>query len=134
MNTTDNRPVFLNLLRIRQPVTAVLSILHRISGVLMILSLPGLVYLLNLSLSNKAGFAVVANLLTSPVSKIVAVLFCWAITHHVLAGIRFMLLDFDVGVERTAARQTAWLVHACAIMLTGVMAGFIFGLFAGGAS
>jgi len=128
MSTTDNRPVFLNLLRIRQPVTAVLSIFHRISGVAMILALPGLVYLLNLSLSDQAGFAVVAGLLSSPVAKMLAVLFCWALTHHILAGIRFMLLDFDVGVERAVARQTAWLVHACAITMTAVAAGFIFGM------
>lgn len=127
MSTTDNRPVFLNLLRIRQPVTAVLSILHRISGVLMILALPGLVYLLNLSLIDKAGFAVVANLLSSPVVKMLAVLFCWALTHHVLSGLRFILLDFDVGVERVVARQTAWLVHACAIAITAFTAAWIFG-------
>ena len=127
MSTTDNRPVFLNLLRIRQPVTAVLSIFHRISGVLMILSLPGLVYLLNLSLTDQAGFAVVAGLLHSPLVKMLAVLFCWALTHHILAGIRFMLLDFDVGVERAVARQTAWLVHACAIIITAFVAAGIFG-------
>jgi succinate dehydrogenase / fumarate reductase cytochrome b subunit len=128
MSTTDNRPIFLNLLRIRQPVTAVLSIFHRISGVAMILALPGLVYLLNLSLSDQAGFAIVVGLLASPTIKVLAVLFCWALTHHILAGIRFMLLDFDVGVERAVARQTAWLVHACAVTVTAVIAGFIFGI------
>lgn len=130
MSTTDNRPVFLNLLRIRQPVTAVVSIFHRISGVLMILSLPGLVYLLNLSLSGEAGFALVTGLLTSPLSKIFAVLFCWALTHHILAGIRFMLLDFDMGVERTVARKAAWLVHVATIFITVIVAGFIFGVLA----
>jgi len=128
MSTTDNRPVFLNLLRIRQPVTAVISIFHRISGVLMILALPGLVYLLNLSLSDQAGFSFVAGLLFSPVSKVLAVLFSWAITHHILAGIRFMLLDFDVGVERDAARQTAWVVHVFAIAVTVLAAAWFFGV------
>jgi len=127
MSSTDNRPVFLNLLRIRQPVTAVLSILHRLSGVAMILSLPGLVYLLNLSLANQAGFATVAGLLSSPIAKLTATLFCWALAHHVLAGIRFMLLDFDVGLERGVARITAWLVHGCAAIIACVAAGWIFG-------
>lgn len=130
MSTTDDRPVFLNLLRIRQPVTAVLSILHRVSGVAMILSLPGLVYLLNLSLSNQAGFATVAGLLGSPAMKALAVLFCWAITHHILAGIRFMFLDFDVGLERATARQTAWLVHVCTAIVTVLAAAWIFGMLA----
>ena len=58
----QQRPVFLNLLRIRQPVTAVLSILHRITGVLMVLLLPGLIYLLDLSLRGPAQFDQVAEL------------------------------------------------------------------------
>jgi succinate dehydrogenase / fumarate reductase cytochrome b subunit len=131
MSATENRPVFLNLLRIHQPVTAVLSILHRISGLLMILSLPGLVYLLNLSLSDQAGFAQVAGLLGSPAIKMLAVLFCWAITHHILAGIRFMLLDFEVGIERSMARKSAWLVHAGTFMVTIFVAGLIFGVIGG---
>jgi len=128
MSATDNRPVFLNLLRIRQPVTAVVSIFHRISGVLMILSLPALVYLLNLSLVDKAGFALVTGLLASPVIKIFAVLLSWALTHHILAGIRFILLDFDVAIERNMARRAAWLVNICAIAISIVVAGFIFGV------
>lgn len=131
MSTTDSRPVFLNLLRIRQPVMAVVSIFHRISGVLMILALPGLVYLLNLSLSNQAGFSQAADLLTSPGLKLFAVLLGWALTHHILAGIRFMLLDFDLGIERAAARKTAWLVHVSALLLTAVLAGLIFGVLPG---
>jgi len=128
MSATDNRPVFLNLLRIRQPVMAVVSIFHRISGVVMILLLPGLVYLLNLSLSNQEGFSQVATLLASPMLKTLAVLFCWALTHHVLAGIRFMLLDFDVGIERDTARKVAWLVHVATLVVTAVLAGLIFGV------
>ena len=131
MSTTDSRPVFLNLLRIRQPVMAVVSIFHRISGVLMILALPGLVYLLNLSLSNQAGFSQVADLLASPILKLLAVLLGWALTHHILAGIRFMLLDFDLGIERAAARKTAWLVHVGALLLTALLAGLIFGVLPG---
>ena len=131
MSTTDNRPVFLNLLRIRLPVTAVLSILHRISGMVMVLSLPGLVYLLNLSLRDQAGFTQVASLLNSSLAKILVVLFCWVIVHHILAGLRFMLLDFDVGVERAVARKTAWLVNASAVLLTLGMAGVLFGVIGG---
>ncbi len=131
MSTTDSRPVFLNLLRIRQPVMAVVSIFHRISGVLMILALPGLVYLLNLSLSNQAGFSQVADLLASPILKLLAVLLGWALTHHILAGIRFMLLDFDLGIDRAVARKTAWLVHVGALLLTAVLAGLIFGVLPG---
>lgn len=128
MSATDKRPVFLNLLRIRQPVMAWVSIFHRISGVLMILSLPGLVYLLSLSLSDRAGFDMVAGLLTSTFARLVAVVLSWALIHHILAGIRCLLLDFDVGVERAAARNSAWLVNISAIIVAAWMALLIFGV------
>ena len=117
MSTLDNRPVFLNLLKIRQPVTAVLSIFHRISGVVMVLSLPGFIYLLSLSLRDQAGFDHVVTLLGSSPVKIAAVGLCWVFAHHLLAGLRFLILDFDIGVERATARRTAWLVHAAAAMV-----------------
>lgn len=127
MNTTDHRPVFLNLLKIRQPVTAVVSILHRIGGVLMVILLPGLLYLLDLSLSSAEGFAQVTGLLSSYVAKGIAVGLCWTFSHHLFAGIRFMLLDFDVGVSKSAACQTAWLVHISAVAVTVlVAAGVLF--------
>jgi len=117
MSALDNRPVFLNLLKIRQPVTAVLSIFHRVSGVAMVLSLPGFIYLLSLSLRDQTGFDQVVALLNSSPAKLAAVVLCWGFAHHLLAGLRFLILDFDIGVERAVARRTAWLVHAAAVMV-----------------
>ena len=125
MSALDNRPVFLNLLKIRQPVTAVLSILHRASGIAMVLSLPGFVYLLSLSLRDQAGFDDVMALLISFPAKLIAVVLCWVLAHHLLAGLRFLILDFDIGVERAEARRTAWLVHAAAAMVALFSAGAI---------
>ncbi|NOX75947.1 MAG: succinate dehydrogenase, cytochrome b556 subunit [Gammaproteobacteria bacterium] len=110
MNHSTDRPVFLNLLRIRQSAMALLSIFHRISGILMVLALPALVYLLGLSLRDAQGFAQAVNLLQHPVARFVLLLLGWALAHHMLAGIRFMLLDVDVGITRAAARNSAWLV------------------------
>ncbi|MDT8384692.1 MAG: succinate dehydrogenase, cytochrome b556 subunit [Gammaproteobacteria bacterium] len=126
MSALDNRPIYLNLLKIRQPVTAVLSIFHRLSGIAMVLLLPGLVYLLNLSLRDQAGFDQVAGLLNSIPAKLVAVGLCWIFAHHLLAGLRFLILDFDIGVERAVARQTAWLVHMAAALIAAFSAGLLF--------
>lgn len=126
MSVPDNRPVFLNLLKIRQPVTAVLSIFHRISGVAMVLLLPGLIYLLSLSLRDQSGFDQVANILGSFPVKIVAVMLSWMFAHHLLAGLRFLILDFDIGVERAIARRTAWLVHVAAALVALFSAGSLF--------
>lgn len=125
MSALDNRPVFLNLLKIRQPVTAVLSIFHRISGVVMVLLLPGFVYLLSLSLRDQAGFDQVGALLSSVPAKLIAVALCWVLAHHVLAGLRFLILDFDIGVERAVARRTAWLVHVSAAAVALISAGIV---------
>lgn len=123
MSPTQDRPVFLNLLHIRQPVTAVLSILHRITGVLMVLLLPGLIYLLDLSLRGPAQFDQVAELLHSTPLRLLAVLLCWVFAHHLLAGLRHLLLDFDIGLSRSAARRSAWLVHGMALVALVLAAG-----------
>ena len=129
MSLTQERPVFLNLLRIRQPVTAFVSILHRITGVLMVLSLPGLIYLIQTSLSGPQGFAQVAAILDGQIFRVFGVLMSWALAHHLFAGIRFLIIDFDVGLTKSTARKTAWLVHAGAAVVA-VMAAKVL-LFAG---
>ena len=125
MSLTQNRPVFLNLLRIRQPVTAVVSILHRITGILMVLALPVLIYLLQISLSSPEGFSQAVATLDGQIARLFGVLMIWALAHHLFAGIRFLILDFDVGVTKSVARKTAWLVHmsaaAVAVMAAGAL-------------
>jgi succinate dehydrogenase / fumarate reductase cytochrome b subunit len=107
MNVTQDRPVFLNLLRIKQPVAAVVSILHRLTGFIMVILLPGVIYLLQLSL------------------RVTGVFISWMFAHHFLAGIRFLLLDFDVGISRDAARKTAWIVHVGAVLIAVIAAGLL---------
>lgn len=125
MNVTQGRPVFLNLLRIRQPVTAVVSILHRISGFLMVLLLPALIYLLQLSLSSPEGFFQVVSILNHQFTRVFSVFVCWLFAHHFLAGIRFLLLDIDIAISRQAARKTAWVVHAGAFIAAIYVAGIL---------
>jgi succinate dehydrogenase / fumarate reductase cytochrome b subunit len=124
--TIRKRPVFLNLLRIRQPVTAVVSILHRLSGVLLILLVPFLLYFFEHSLQSESGFHEVMAMLQSIPAKVVGLLLAWALAHHLLAGVRFLLLDMDVGIAKTSARRGAWLVHGGAILFVLSMAGYLF--------
>lgn len=107
-----NRPIYLDLFRIRLPVGGVVSIAHRITGVVLILALPWMVYLLQLSLDGEAGFQRVVDIVAQPLSKVLllAVLACFAL--HFFAGLRHLLLDIDVGIERAAARRSAWWVIA----------------------
>jgi succinate dehydrogenase / fumarate reductase cytochrome b subunit len=97
---TDNRPVYLNLIKIRLPLTGMVSFAHRISGVLLFLFIPFSVYLLDLSVQSAESFAAVKQLLDQPVMLVVQLLIIWSIAHHFFAGIRFLLIDAEIGVEK----------------------------------
>lgn len=103
-------PVFLNLAQIRFPIGAIASIAHRVSGVLLFIALPVLAVLLDASLRDEAGFASVRGLFSSPLSLVVAGVLTWALVHHVLAGIRHLLMDVGIGGELERARTSARLV------------------------
>ena len=121
---SKRRPVFLNLLQFRFPIPAIMSIVHRGSGAVMVLSIPLFVYLLDLSLSGEAGFAEAAGLLQSGPVRLVLFFYLWGVIHHLLAGVRYLLLDFDIGVDRDAGTRSAWAVLVAAPVLTvllGVM-------------
>jgi len=118
-----SRPVFLNLLQIRLPITAIASILHRVSGVLLFLAIPTFIYLVQLSLQSQAGFEAVLSIASSMPVKLLGVLLLWALIHHLFAGVRFLLLDVDIGITRSTARASAWLVSLSALLVSILLVG-----------
>lgn len=110
-----SRPVYLNLLKIRQPVTALASIGHRISGVLLFLSIPLMIWMLDQSLRGPAEYQQIVALYQQPLMKLVVLLLAWAGAHHFFAGIRFLLIDVDWGVDLATARRTALIVNICGV-------------------
>ena len=120
---TRQRPVFLNLVQIRLPVGALTSICHRISGVVLAASVPVGMYLLELSLRDDIGFAHVRSLFAQLSVKGAAALMVWALAHHILAGVRHLSSDFDVGSPLLVARRSAWFVN---------LGGVVIALFAAG--
>ena len=116
MNSPAARPKYLNLLRIRMPVGAITSIAHRLSGVMLFIAIPFLIYGLDLSLQGSEGFADVQALLASAPIKLISIAIVWALIHHLLAGIRFLLLDLHIGIQKSAARTGAWIVNIGAAM------------------
>jgi succinate dehydrogenase / fumarate reductase cytochrome b subunit len=112
------RPVYLNLLEFRFPATAITSLLHRISGVLLFMALPLLIYGLEHSLQGGGRGQLQQLWQWLPVRLAVALL-AWALLHHWLAGWRFLFIDVDAGVDITRARLTARLLNA--ISLTGLV-------------
>jgi len=117
------RPKYLSLFallfEIRLPAPAWVSGLHRISGALLFFPLAAwLLYLLDTSLASEQGFNHVRDYLRLPVAKIGLLLFIWAYAHHFCAGIRFLLLDLNKGINLPQARMTSYLVFAASLLLT----------------
>ena len=121
----SERPVNINLSpgRFRWPVTAMASILHRITGVVLFAGVAFLLYLLQLALPSQAGFDQAVALLGGTLPK----LLLWAtlalVIYHIVAGVKHLLLDFHVGDTMEAASAASWavlVVSAILVVLAGV--------------
>jgi succinate dehydrogenase / fumarate reductase cytochrome b subunit len=118
-------PAFFNPLQIQMPVGAVASIAHRISGILLAVGIPFSIYLLDLSSSGVDGFKQAQAMLYRLPVRILAILFAWALAHHMLAGVRHLLSDIDIGSDLRASRRSAWIVN-CASPVFAVLAALAF--------
>ena len=122
----DQRPVYLNLLRIHLPVGGVVSILHRVTGVLLVLSLPFSLLLLQRSLASAEDYKHVTALLHTLPARILLFVLLVTLAHHFLAGVRHLLLDLDVGISRNGGKRGAWLVLAAVATVGVIAAGRLF--------
>lgn len=91
---------------------AIASILHRISGIFVFLLMPFMLYFLHISLRTEESFTNTRLLLTNPIYKMVVFVFCAALTYHLIAGIRHLLMDLGFGEELHAGRRSAIIVIA----------------------
>lgn len=111
------RPVNLNFLTIHFPVTAWVSIAHRLSGLVVFLMIPGLLWLLQESLAAEARFNAMAEFFKHPVAIAVLWLFLAALLYHWIAGLRHLLMDLHVGESKIGGRRGAWCVIALFFIL-----------------
>jgi succinate dehydrogenase / fumarate reductase cytochrome b subunit len=105
------------------PVGAVTSITHRVTGLILALGIPFGAYFLDMSLRGPESYARVVALLGATPSRIAAVALTWALAHHLLAGIRHLLSDIDVGSRLSAARRSAWIVNVSGLAIAALAAG-----------
>jgi succinate dehydrogenase / fumarate reductase cytochrome b subunit len=115
------RPKFLNLMEIKLPIAGVASILHRVSGVGMFLMLPLLIWLLQMSLASPDSFQTLKSVAGNPLVKLILIGVLWAFLHHFCMGIRILLIDIHVGVEKATARASAKAVLAVSLVLTLIL-------------
>lgn len=113
------RPVYLDLTRIRLPLPGIVSILHRASGALLFLiGIPLLLGGLAASVESAESFAELKAAFAHPLAKLALIAFLWAYLHHFFAGIRFLLLDLLQGIELAPARRSSVAVLAVSLALT----------------
>lgn len=116
--------VYLNLWQFRFPITAIVSILHRASGVLLTLAIPALLWALQQSLSNETTF----NHLMAGKNCLPFLLGLWlflsALFYHLVAGIRHIFMDFCLGDSKAGGRIGAWLVMGMSGIFT-VLSGVV---------
>lgn len=118
----NKRPKHLNLLKIKQPLPAVVSILHRISGALLFFpGIPLVLYSLQTLLQSPQGFEAFQDCLRDPVIKVALLLSIWFFLHHLCAGIRHVLLDLQIGIVLAQARTSSKLVLAAGFLLTALI-------------
>lgn len=115
------RPKYLNLFQIKLPMAGFVSILHRISGFGLFLMLPLLIWLLELSLGSQESFARAQAIVAHPLVKLLLIGILWAFLHHFCMGIRILLIDVHVGVDKVQAGNSAKMVLAVSLPMTLIL-------------
>lgn len=128
------RPQFRNihvteLSNYRMTVASIVSILHRISGFLIFVSLPFILYMFQQSLLSEDTFKYFAGIASHPLVKLIILALAWSYYHHFAAGVRHLFMDVHLAIEKDSSRNSATAVIAVSLFLTFVTALKLFGVF-----
>ena len=116
---TKQRPKYYDLNLAHLPPPGLVSIFHRVSGLLLFFPIvPALLYVLQGVLASEASFAGWHDFFSRPLVKVAALGALWLYAHHFWAGVRFLLIDLHYGVGKAAAGKTALAVFALGILST----------------
>jgi len=131
-----NINAFKDLPHYRLPLAGMVSILHRISGALMFLLLPFIIWLFDVSVSSEISFArftALFNLGAGPLPgwffKLVAWALIWSYLHHLTAGVRHLWMDINHAVSNEFGRRSAIVTLAVSLVLTAAFGAKLFGLY-----
>ncbi len=115
MNT--NRPVNLDLSTVKFPLAALVSITHRVSGVVLLGGVLVLLWMLDVSLSSEEGFNSIKETLQAPLAKLVLWGVLAALGYHLVAGVRHLIMDLGVGETLEGGKRGAVITVVLAIVL-----------------
>jgi succinate dehydrogenase / fumarate reductase, cytochrome b subunit len=114
----------------RLPLAGRVSILHRVSGALLFVFLPFLLYLFDQSLTSELSFEVFKNFLAYPLVKIITLVLAWAFLFHFCAGVRHLVMDTNHhAVTKESGKRTSVVVIVVSSLLTLAVAAKLFGAF-----
>jgi len=114
----DKRPKHLALYQIKLPLPGIVSILHRVSGLLLFFALPLLLLMLQYSLSSIETYTQLLNILAHPLLKLLLLGLLWAFLHHFCAGLRYLAVDLHYISNLAQARSSSKWVMAASLSLT----------------
>jgi succinate dehydrogenase / fumarate reductase cytochrome b subunit len=141
-STRPKRPEFRNinaftdLPSYRLPVAGIVSILHRVSGALMFVLMPFIIWMFDTSISSELSFArftsafgVGVGFVPGWLFKLVALAILWAFLHHLIAGMRHLWMDMRHAVSKEFGKSSAVFTLVLSIGLTVVLGAKLFGLY-----
>jgi succinate dehydrogenase / fumarate reductase cytochrome b subunit len=111
------------------PLASIVSILHRISGFLMFALLPFALYLLEQSLRSEISFEYYRGFVTYPLVKLFILALVWGYFQHFCSGVRHLVMDAHIGLDKDSARKTSATVLVISGVLTLLVALKLFGVF-----
>lgn len=112
------RPKHLALHLIKLPLPGIVSILHRISGLLLFFALPLLLLMLQYSLRSIETYTQLMAVLSHPLIKIMLIGLLWAFLHHFCAGLRYLAVDLHLVRDLAQARNSSKVVMVVSLVLT----------------
>ena len=116
----NKQPKNLNLFTIRFPIPAIVSIMHRMSGVIIFLLMPFITIGFSITLMSSNAFANVISIFDLWPVRILSALLVWGTFHHFIAGCRHLLLDMQIGNDLIIARLTSKTVLILSFIFTAL--------------
>ena len=114
---TDSRPILNNPFKYRFPITAIASIAHRLTGVVLFFAIPSALWAMHLIASSPSDFAHLSACLQSVLGKLAIWVILVSLAYHVLAGIRHLVMDCGFAESLAAAKFSSWLVLILAVVI-----------------
>jgi succinate dehydrogenase / fumarate reductase cytochrome b subunit len=113
----------------RWPLAALVSGAHRISGLLLVVLLPLVLFLLDKSLTSEISFEYLKGFTSGWFVKLLVLALCWGYLQHFCSGIRHLIMDTHIGLDKDSARKSSAVVLSISLVLTAVVALKLFGAF-----